>query len=73
MSLELAEQEIKSYLKVTIKKRGKLDYIKDKSFCSFGTSLVVQWLRLQALSAGGPGLIPSQETSKQIKLVNPNG
>ena len=29
---------------------------------SLGTSLVVQWLRLPALNAGGPGLIPGQGT-----------
>ena len=27
-----------------------------------GTSLVVQWLKLQASSTGDPGLIPGQET-----------
>ena len=27
-----------------------------------GTSLVVQWLRLQAPNAGGPGSIPGQAT-----------
>ena len=26
-----------------------------------GTSLVVQWLRLHTLNAGGPGLIPGQQ------------
>ena len=28
----------------------------------FGTSLLVQWLRLSALNAGGPGSIPGQGT-----------
>ena len=28
----------------------------------FGTSLVVQWLRLHATNAGGVGLIPGQGT-----------
>ena len=29
---------------------------------SQGTSLVVQWVRLHAPNAGGPGLIPGQRT-----------
>ena len=34
-----------------------------------GISLVVQWLRLHALNAGGLGLIPSQELrSHMLKL-----
>ena len=31
-----------------------------------GTSLVVQWLRLQTPSAGGPGSIPDQGTRSHI-------
>ena len=31
-----------------------------------GTSLVVQWLRLHALSAGGRGSIPSQGTKSCV-------
>ena len=31
-----------------------------------GTSLVVQWLRLQAPNAGGPGSIPGQETRSHM-------
>ena len=30
------------------------------------TSLVVQWLRLYAPNAGGPGLIPNQGTRSQV-------
>ena len=33
---------------------------------SAGTSLVVQWLRLQAPNAGGPGSIPGQETRSHM-------
>ena len=34
------------------------------------TSLVVQWLRLQATNEGGLGLIPSQETrSHMLRLT----
>ena len=34
-----------------------------------GTSLVVQWLRLHTLSAGGPGSIPGQGTrSRKLQL-----
>ena len=31
-----------------------------------GTSLVVQWLRLHAPSAGGMGFVPGQETRSQM-------
>ena len=31
-----------------------------------GTSLVVQWLSLRAPNAGGPGLIPGQETRSHM-------
>ena len=31
-----------------------------------GTSLVVQWLRLRAPNAGGPGLIPDQGTRSHM-------
>ena len=34
-----------------------------------GTSLVVQWLRLCAPNAGGPGSIPSQETRSHVLQV----
>ena len=34
-----------------------------------GTSLVVQWLRLHALSAGGPGSIPGQGTKSHVSQV----
>ena len=33
---------------------------------NLGTSLVVQWLRLRAPNAGGPGLIPGQGTSSHV-------
>ena len=32
----------------------------------YGTSLVVQWLRLQASNAGNPGSIPGQETRSHM-------
>ena len=35
---------------------------KEKFNTMSGTSLVVQWLRLHALNAGGPGSIPGQGT-----------
>ena len=33
-----------------------------------GTSLVVQWVRLHAPNAGGPGLIPGRGTRFRIRL-----
>ena len=40
----------------------------DKMFSNevMGTSLVIQWLRLHAPIAGGPGLIPGKETRSHI-------
>ena len=35
-------------------------------FSQIGTSLVVQWLRLRALNAGGPGSIPGQGTRSHM-------
>ena len=37
-----------------------------------GTSLVVQWLRLQAPNAGDPGSIPDQETRSHILQLRPS-
>ena len=37
-----------------------------------GTSLVVQWLRLHTLSAGGPGSIPGQGTRSHMLLLRPS-
>ena len=37
-------------------------FLKKKNNPVLGTSLMVQWLRLCAPNAGGPGLIPSQGT-----------
>ena len=37
-----------------------------------GTSFVVQWLRLQALSAGGPGVIPGQGTRSHMPQLRPS-
>ena len=34
-----------------------------------GTSLVVQWLTLHALNAGGPGSIPGQGTKSQCSHI----
>ncbi|TEA40519.1 hypothetical protein DBR06_SOUSAS15710059, partial [Sousa chinensis] len=34
--------------------------------CWLGTSLVVQWVRLRAPNAGGPGLIPGQGTRPRM-------
>ena len=40
-------------------------------FQKWGTSLVVQWLRLHAANAGGLGLIPGQGTrSHMLQLKN---
>ena len=39
--------------------------------CLTGNSLVVQWLRLQAPNAGGPGLIPGQGTRSHILQLRP--
>ena len=38
----------------------------------FWTSLVVQWLRLHAPSAGGPGLIPGQGTRSHMQQLRPD-
>ena len=38
---------------------------------TLGTSLVVQWLRLHAPSAGGPGLIPGQGTGSHMPQLRP--
>ena len=42
------------------KKQFQVDYCSEKE--SWGTSTVVQWLRLRAPNAGDPGLIPGQGT-----------
>ena len=39
---------------------------------SRGTSLVVQWLRLRAPNAGGPGLIPGQGTRSHMHVATKN-
>ena len=36
-----------------------------------GTSLVVQWLRLHAPNAGGPGSIPGQGTRSHMPQLRP--
>ena len=38
----------------------------------WGTSLVVQWLRLSTPSAGGPGLIPGQGTRSHMPQLRPS-
>ena len=38
----------------------------------FETSLVVQWLRFLILNAGGPGMIPGQETRSQVPQLTAN-
>ena len=47
---------------------GKHD---SKDHVVFGTSLVVQWLRLHTLSAGGQGLIPGQGPRSHVPQVRP--
>ena len=47
---------------------GKHD---SKDHVVFGTSLVVQWLRLHTRSAGGQGLIPGQGTRSHVPQVRP--
>ena len=43
-----------------------------KSRMDKGTSFMVQWLRLHAPNAGGPGLIPGQGTrSRMLQLEDP--
>ena len=37
-----------------------------------GTSLVVQWLRLCALNAGGPGATPGQRTISHMPQLRPS-
>ena len=45
--------------------------LKVKIVQSFGTSLVVQWLKLRAPNAGGPGLIPGQGTRSHATTKDP--
>ena len=54
----------------------KSDFIKIKNILCFkghyqGTSLVVQWLRLSAPNAGGPGSIPGQGTRSHVLQLDP--
>ena len=42
-----------------------------KNWSLFGTSLVVQWLRLQAPNAGGQGSIPGQGTRSHMLQLRP--
>ena len=51
-------------LEINIIQRGKKVQLSEDSAKNLGTSLVVQWLRLHASSAGTPGLIPGQGTKK---------
>ena len=51
-------------LEINIIQRGKKVQLPEDSAKNLGTSLVVQWLRLHASSAGAPGLIPGQGTKK---------
>ena len=51
-------------LEINIIQRGKKVQSPEDSAKNLGASLVVQWLRLQASSAGAPGLIPGQGTKK---------
>ena len=44
-----------------------------KNYLDYGTSLVIQWLRLRALNAGGLGLIPGWGTRAhmlQLKILH---
>ena len=43
-----------------------------KKTCVGGTSLVVQWLRLHAPSAGGLGLIPGQGARSHMLQLKPS-
>ena len=51
-------------LEINIIQRGKKVQLPEDSAKNLGASLVVQWLRLHASSAGAPGLIPGQGTKK---------
>ena len=42
-----------------------------KLYKQYGTSLVAQWLRLQAPNAGGLGLIPGQGTRSRMPQLRP--
>jgi len=42
-----------------------------KNWSLFGTSLMVQWLRLQAPNAGGQGSIPGQGTRSHMLQLRP--
>ena len=45
--------------------------LKWQNYSNIETSLVVQWLKLHTPNAGGPGLIPGQETTShtlQLKM-----
>ena len=42
------------------------NFLPDPKIWGLGTSLVVQWVRLCAPNAGGPGLIPGQGTRSHM-------
>ena len=50
----------------TIVQRDSLSLRIQARVLEWGTSLVVQWLRLRAPNAGGPGLIPGQGTRSHM-------
>ena len=56
---------LKSLQTVTIATKLKDD-------CSFGTSLAVQWRRLCASNAGGPGTNPGQGTRSHMSQLRPS-
>ena len=52
------------------KKQFQVDYCSEKE--SWGTPMMVQWLRLQAPNAGDPGLIPGQGTRSPMLQLRPS-
>ena len=52
------------------KKQFQVDYHSENE--SWGTSMVVQWLRLQVPHAGDPGVIPGQGTRSPMLQLRPS-
>ena len=66
-------QENQSLLTLARKREEKQKRVQEKQWKktrfkteATGTSLVAQWVRLRAPSAGGPGLIPGQGTKSHM-------
>ena len=61
----------KSLPRLFNKNRERVPSIKSENKKKSGISLVVQWIRLQAPNAGGPGSIPGQGTRFHMPRLKP--